>query len=284
MAGRHSWRGIYKVLVPHLVCLLWWQLFSELFHFTSWSSLLRASVGWVIFVTMLPMLFLFTIGLFFAYSLQWFMTLDFAVKLAVTALVIALSSAVFYYSKLEIPHGKKLQEKKKPVLLVVGLVVICLFVPIMYVNFVPSIFGPRVTLSWEGYSKACGTEVKRANANDAVIQIKCNEFYGESVNWTGAVAYVKLASVENRFRGLVSALPRFLRPTAKCLFGGEERATEDRWGDYGNVNPLRPNSDPSRTSHCNISGLSVSEVMRIENMITQVKVYWYFNSFSPLLL
>ena len=39
------------------------------------------------------------------------------------------------------------------------------------------------------------------------------------------------------------------------------------------VNPLRPNSDLSQTSHCNIKGLSVSEVMRIENMITQVKFY-----------
>ena len=38
-------------------------------------------------------------------------------------------------------------------------------------------------------------------------------------------------------------------------------------------NPLRPNNDLTQTSHCNIKGLSVSEVMRIENMITQVKVY-----------
>ena len=38
-------------------------------------------------------------------------------------------------------------------------------------------------------------------------------------------------------------------------------------------NPLRPDSDLSETSHCNIKGLSVSEVMRIENMITQVKFY-----------
>ena len=30
-------------------------------------------------------------------------------------------------------------------------------------------------------------------------------------------------------------------------------------------------NDLSQTSHCNIKGLSVSEVMRIENMITQVK-------------
>ena len=38
-------------------------------------------------------------------------------------------------------------------------------------------------------------------------------------------------------------------------------------------NPLRPNNDVSQTSHRNIKGVSVSEVMRIENMITQVKFY-----------
>ena len=39
------------------------------------------------------------------------------------------------------------------------------------------------------------------------------------------------------------------------------------------VNPLRPNSDLSQTSHCNVKVLSVSDVMRIDNMITQVKSY-----------
>ena len=35
-------------------------------------------------------------------------------------------------------------------------------------------------------------------------------------------------------------------------------------------NPLSPNSDVSQISHCNIKGLSVIEVMRTENMTTQV--------------
>ena len=39
------------------------------------------------------------------------------------------------------------------------------------------------------------------------------------------------------------------------------------------INPLRPNNDLSQTSLCNIKGLSVSEIMRIENMITQVQFY-----------
>ena len=36
---------------------------------------------------------------------------------------------------------------------------------------------------------------------------------------------------------------------------------------------LRPNNDVSQTSHCNIKSVSLSEVMRIENMITQVQCY-----------
>ena len=43
--------------------------------------------------------------------------------------------------------------------------------------------------------------------------------------------------------------------------------------EHHGVNSLRPNNDASQTSHCNIKGVSVSEVMRIENMITQVKFY-----------
>ena len=39
------------------------------------------------------------------------------------------------------------------------------------------------------------------------------------------------------------------------------------------LNPSRPNNDLSQTSHCNIKRVLVSEVMRIENMITPVKFY-----------
>ena len=41
--------------------------------------------------------------------------------------------------------------------------------------------------------------------------------------------------------------------------------------NYSILNPSRPNNDVSQTSHCNIKGVSVSEV--IENMITQVQFY-----------
>ena len=45
------------------------------------------------------------------------------------------------------------------------------------------------------------------------------------------------------------------------------------------ISPLSPNSDLSQISHCNIKGLSVREVMRAENMITQVKLTAYSHYF-----
>ena len=58
-------------------------------------------------------------------------------------------------------------------------------------------------------------------------------------------------------------------------------SNEESWGSFlqfirreetdnpYSVNPLiRPNNDPNQISHCNITGLSVREIMRIESMIT----------------
>ena len=58
----------------------------------------------------------------------------------------------------------------------------------------------------------------------------------------------------------------FLLVVAESAFGLTTASVQD-------INPLRPNNDLSQTSPCNIKGLSVSEVMRIENMITQMKFY-----------
>ena len=52
----------------------------------------------------------------------------------------------------------------------------------------------------------------------------------------------------------------------ECRFG-KKRTLRTSPNEYY-INPLRPNNDASQTSHCNIKGVSVSEVVKIENMIT----------------
>ena len=58
-----------------------------------------------------------------------------------------------------------------------------------------------------------------------------------------------------------------------------QKSIESLLGVYS----LSPNSGLNQISHCYIKGLSVRKVMRIENMITQVKFSCFVNSFSPLL-
>ena len=70
------------------------------------------------------------------------------------------------------------------------------------------------------------------------------------------------------FKNKVRELPGQLdKMTELCHLPGF-RHDEKLIEESGKFNPLRPNNDLSQTSHCNIKGLSVSEVMRIENMTT----------------
>ena len=97
---------------------------------------------------------------------------------------------------------------------------------------------------------------------------------------------LSLLLVLSLLRGFFSGFSGFPPSTkthiSKYQFGLDvERLNTNHWlgsmGDHSprvsTFNPLRPNSDLSQTSHCNIKGVSVSQVMRIENMIPQVQFY-----------
>ena len=85
------------------------------------------------------------------------------------------------------------------------------------------------------------------------------------LDWNWNVYYIGVVHVFNiKIRVMINLKKTVPTMKKKDYMKQEQKTT---------VNPLRPNSDLSQTSHCNIKGLSVSEVMRIENMITQVKFY-----------
>ena len=67
--------------------------------------------------------------------------------------------------------------------------------------------------------------------------------------------------------------PLCIRASSQCLLALSNVFLLLRDSGYTSINPLRPNNDLIQTSPCNIKGLSVREVMRIENMITQMKFY-----------
>ena len=65
MASRYKWQGTYQILIPHLTFITWWQLMIELFRHSTWSGLLRGSIGWLVAFSLLGMLFGMIIRLLF---------------------------------------------------------------------------------------------------------------------------------------------------------------------------------------------------------------------------
>lgn len=76
-------------------------------------------------------------------------------------------------------------------------------------------------LSWSFYDTTCGPKALSVNTQ-AALQAKCGDFIGESIRWTGRVTSVQVESIDNKFRALVTAMPRVVRPTLRCLLGGQE--------------------------------------------------------------
>ena len=111
--------------------------------------------------------------------------------------------------------------KEKPIVVAIVVTVVCLLVPIVYVHYVPTPLRYSNVISWESYNDLCGPKAQ-GKTNEAALQITCTELMGDSVLWEGSVSSVSVAAVENRFRSIVTNIPSFLRPTAKCLLGGDE--------------------------------------------------------------
>ena len=68
MAIQQSWTGTYRVLIPHLICFFWWKVSVMFFRYSTWLGLVRASLGWVLFVALLPIFFgFFVIWLIYSF-------------------------------------------------------------------------------------------------------------------------------------------------------------------------------------------------------------------------
>lgn len=89
-------------------------------------------------------------------------------------------------------------------------------------NYVPPEKGAsKIKLSWDYYDTTCGPKALNTHTQ-AELQARCGDFIGESVMWTGHVTSVLVESIDNRFRALVTAMPKVLRPTLRCILGGKE--------------------------------------------------------------
>ena len=89
MAIQQSWTGTFRVLIPYLICFFWWKVSVMFYHCSTWLGLVRASLMWVMFVALLPMLLCLVI-IWLIYSLISLFTIANFLCILTTLVLLAL--------------------------------------------------------------------------------------------------------------------------------------------------------------------------------------------------
>ncbi|GFO50362.1 wolframin-like [Plakobranchus ocellatus] len=216
MAMRGPWSGVLKTVIPHLVCYCWFSFVIAVFPFTTWSSLARATIGYLLLPIFVPAsLLAFVFGFF--YIFYKLLQTELIGKLIVTLLLIAVpilltqTKTLFgKKSKTESPRAKKF----KRIFMVVFSIAAVL--PLLFVR-VPSVLSKKkLSLSQEDYQDLC---VAGENELVAPYQIRCHDFIGTQVNWTGQVSQVKVLKVENTIESVFKSLPSVVAQPLYCIYG-----------------------------------------------------------------
>ncbi|OWF40023.1 wolframin-like [Mizuhopecten yessoensis] len=213
MAMQKSFSGVYRVLVPHLICYFWWNFMTSLFPFTSWTGLARASIGYLFLPLLFPFILLAVIG-GFLYCLYYLFRTELFGKVIITLLMLAVPVLLTQTKAL---FGKKTDKQYKSVKTIVMVVFgVLAFIPLAFIRLPSFKVKGKLNLSWEDYSSIC---VNRLANNTAPSQMQCSHFIGQKVVWEGTFVGAKVTKIENSVAPLLSSLPGFIADQLRCIYG-----------------------------------------------------------------
>lgn len=212
MAVRNSFKGMYQVLVPHLVCYFWFNLITTMYPFSTWFGLARATVGYVMLPLLIPLsVFIFLIGmvyLFFKLAAS-----DMFGKVVITLLLACIPILLTQTKKLV---GGKLDKKYaflKKILMVVFAVLAV--VPLIFVRFPTATESHVSQLSVDDFIRVCNAE----GPDGMEVTMKCNHLRGTKVIWKGKLMGSKVTGVTNEFTKMLDVFPTFISKPLRCIYG-----------------------------------------------------------------
>lgn len=219
MAAQKSWKGVYRVLVPHLVCYFWFNLMLSFFPFSSWKGLIRATLGYFFLPFLVPITLLLTVA-GILYGVYCLLQTQIFGKLFITLIFAAIPLLM---SQTKVLLGKKLDSKIKNVKIIMMVVFgVLAILPLIFIRM-PAAKSPKpFEMSYEEYREFCGE-------NDLGKSLKCLHLQGQKVTWTGKYAGTEIKSVTNNVEPLLGAFPAFIANEIRCLYG-------QRFGDCEDVN------------------------------------------------
>ncbi|KAK3102572.1 hypothetical protein FSP39_012288 [Pinctada imbricata] len=214
MAAQKSWQGVYRVLIPHLVCYFWFHLMLSFFPFSTWKGLIRASVGYVLLPLLMPiiLLLIFIGALYAVYKL--FQTAIFG-KLFITLL---LGSVPILLTQTKMLLGKQMEKKIRSVKVIVMVIFgVLALIPVIFIKLPSAKSVSTFEMTPEEYVSFCGPGA----GNTAPYQMKCNHIQGQKVTWSGELIGAKVTKISNYVEPLMSGLPSFLTDQLRCIYGTE---------------------------------------------------------------
>ncbi|XP_006877376.1 PREDICTED: wolframin [Chrysochloris asiatica] len=219
MAQLRHFKGTYCYLVPYLVCFMWCELAVELLLQSSSLGLVRASIGYLLFLFALPVL---AVGLALVGLVQlvrWLVSLELT-KVAVALVACGVPLLLRWGTGARASLAGALQSLTRSS--VVKLILVWVSAVVLFCWFyVYRSEGMKVynsTLTWPQYSALCGPRAWR-ETNMARTQLLCSHLEGHRVTWTGRFKYVRVTEIDNSAEAAINMLPFAVGDWLRCLYG-----------------------------------------------------------------
>jgi wolfamin len=227
MAIRDSFKGMYRVFVPHLVCYFWFNLVTTMYPFSTWIGLGRATVGYVMLPLLIPLSFFFLfIGIIYIFIRL--AASDLFGKVVITLLLACIPLLLTQTKKL---FGGKLDKRfgflKKIVMVVFAVLAV---VPLIFVRLPTVSETTVVPLTVDDFYNVCNKE----GPEGMELSMNCNHLKGSKITWQGKVTGSKVTGVSNEVSTMLNVFPSFIGNPLRCLYGksygdctGEELSEHD---------------------------------------------------------
>ncbi|XP_036982823.2 wolframin [Artibeus jamaicensis] len=219
MAQLRNFKGTYCYLVPYLVCFMWCELSVVILLESTGLGLVRASIGYFLFLFALPILLTGLALMGLVQFARWFVSLELT-KIAVTMAVCSVPLLLRWWTKANfsvVEMVKSLTRSSIVKLILVWISAVVLFCWV-YVYRSEGMKVYNSTLTWPQYGALCGPRAWR-ETNMARTQILCSHLEGHRVTWTGRFKYVRVTDIDNSAESAVNMLPLFIGDWMRCLYG-----------------------------------------------------------------
>ena len=218
MAMRHSWKGTYLYLAPHLVCLFWWHVGLMLYQQSTLMQLARSFIWWGMVVLTLPIV---TVGAILGavLSLIYWVAQTATVLQVVLALVVVIAIAGLTVRALPmIGDGQFSMTGANTRTLIFILLSLILVLALVYVSYSTD-NGEEKHISWDDYKRLC-IRPQWDSINTARAQVLCAHLKDTPVTWSGKVKKVVVRSVSNPLEEALSQLmPDSVASWVRCTYG-----------------------------------------------------------------